>query len=74
MDRDYWRKEAAMLRREGQHMLDVADELGRAAQEPTRHEPPQPAQPASFAVRAGIAAVGFTAAAGLLILALFRNL
>lgn len=74
MDRHYWRNEAAMLRREGQHMLDIADELDRAAQEPTRHEPQNAAQPASFAVRAGIAAVGFAAAAGLLILALFRNL
>lgn len=48
MDRTFWRREAAMLRREGQHMFDVADEIEREAIDPARHAPAIPAQPASL--------------------------
>lgn len=63
MDQNHWRREASILRREGQHMLDVAEDLERAA-DADGHGPTHTAsEPSRFEVCAiliiaGISGIG----------------
>lgn len=64
MDRQHWRREAATLRREGQHMLDVAEDLERAANDSAGSAPPAAASEPSrlevcaILVLAGLSGIG----------------
>lgn len=71
MDRSYWRREAWHLRREGAHLLEIADEMDReaAAAHAARHEPAHSPKPAPLKVWLGVAGLGIGSLIGLAALA-----
>lgn len=74
MDRAFWRIEARRVRAEGQHLINLADDIETAAREapPGWHEPAESQASASRTARILVALLGAAAAVILLIFALSR--